>query len=211
MTLQWLRNFLAAPLAFGGVLVFFLGLGWTIQAPDGDRGSRPERIALNWAEVPPEPEVERLEPPPPPPPELNEPEAANEMDTSSAEVSALDSDFVLDTPQPDLDMDLGLADFPDLNPNLASIQATPVHREQPQYPRQALARRIEGWVELVFEVDAEGRVQPETIRVLAADPEGVFDRAARRAIARWRFATDELASGRTQLRQRLEFRLEGSG
>jgi protein TonB len=118
---------------------------------------------------------------------------------------------VIENPLPDLNMDMGSGDFPELDSNLVQANVAPVHRVQPQYPRRALARRLEGWVELVFEVDSRGQVQPETIRVVAAQPEGVFDRAARRAIARWRFSSDELGSTGAQLRQRLEFRLEGSG
>lgn len=204
-----LSYLLAIPVAMAGVVALFLGLGWIIQAPDGRSSGPPERIALNWAQVEPEPEVKTLQPPPPPSPELAEPEAASQPEAAASQVAALDSDFVLDEALPDVDMNLGSGDFPDLNPNLTGIQATPVHREQPHYPRQALARRMEGWVELVFEVDAEGRVQAETIRVLAAEPEGVFERSARRAIARWRFASDELGQSGAQLRQRLEFRLEG--
>lgn len=211
MTRSFFHQLIAGPLAFAGVVTLFLGLGWIIQAPDGDPGARPERISLNWAQVEPEPEVETLQPRPPPPPELTQPETASQVEPSAAEVAALDSDFVIEAELPDLDMNLGSGDFPDLNPNLAQVSAAPVHREQPHYPRRALARRIEGWVELAFEVDAQGHVQVETIRVLAAEPEGVFDRAARRAIARWRFATDELGSSGAQLRQRLEFRLEGEG
>lgn len=212
MKLKPFKLFLAAPLAVTGVLAFFLGLGWVIQAPEGDSLQRHQALSLNWAQVQPEPEVESLPPPPPPPPEIQEPEAAaTPLDVSSTQALALDSDFVLENPSPDFNSDLGAADFPNLNPNLAAVNATPVHREQPQYPRQALSRRIQGWVELAFSVDAEGQVLPETIRVVAAEPEGVFDRAARRAIARWRFSTDELGRQGAELRQRLEFRLEGGG
>jgi len=211
MTLRVLQQLVAAPLAFVGVLAFFLGLGWMIHSPEGDSGTRPERISLNWVQIEPEPDVETLQPPPPPPPELTQPATASQVEASATQVSALDSDLVIQETLPDLHMDLGSGDFPDLNPNLAQVSAVPVYREQPQYPRRALSRRIEGWVELVFEVNAQGQVQAETIRVVAAQPEGVFDREARRAIARWRFATDELSSQGTQLRQRLEFRLEGGG
>ncbi|WP_404414748.1 TonB family protein [Marinospirillum sp.] len=207
-----MQQFLAVPLAFAGVLAFFLGLGWVIQSPEGDARARPERVSLHWAQVEPEPEVEKLQPPPPPPPpEPTQAQASSEVQASSTPVSALDSDFVIENPLPDLNMDMGSGDFPELDSNLTQVSAAPVHRVQPQYPRRALARRLEGWVELVFEVDSQGRVQPETIRVVAAQPEGVFDRAARRAIARWRFASDELGRTGAQLRQRLEFRLEGSG
>jgi protein TonB len=49
----------------------------------------------------------------------------------------------------------------------------------------ARTRRIEGYVELEFMVGVDGRAQD--IRVVAADPPGVFDTAATRALMRWRF------------------------
>lgn len=61
----------------------------------------------------------------------------------------------------------------------------PVVRVPPQYPRRALNRGIEGWVLLEFTVTASGMV--ENPRVVRADPESIFDRAAIRAVSRWRY------------------------
>jgi protein TonB len=55
----------------------------------------------------------------------------------------------------------------------------------PDYPDEALAQRITGWVELEFTVTDEGKVAD--IVVLAAEPRGVFERAARAALARSRY------------------------
>jgi protein TonB len=55
----------------------------------------------------------------------------------------------------------------------------------PAYPDEALTRNISGWVDLEFTVTAEGKVAD--IAVLAAEPSGTFDRAARTALARSRY------------------------
>jgi protein TonB len=59
-------------------------------------------------------------------------------------------------------------------------------------------------VELEFVIRADGRVDPESLRVLSARPRNVFDDAARQAVAQWRFAP---AEGLRRARQRLEFQL----
>jgi TonB family protein len=56
----------------------------------------------------------------------------------------------------------------------------------PQYPPEALAAGTEGWVDLSFVVAADGKVG--NITVLGAEPPHVFDRAARDALARTRYA-----------------------
>ena len=55
----------------------------------------------------------------------------------------------------------------------------------PQYPPSARMRRIQGWVDLLFTVNADGSVSDPI--VLDSEPEGIFDRAALDAALRWRF------------------------
>jgi TonB family protein len=57
----------------------------------------------------------------------------------------------------------------------------------PRYPRNALTRRVAGWVEVGFTVDTSGRTR--AVRVLNAEPPGMFDDAALAAVNRWRFDT----------------------
>jgi len=61
----------------------------------------------------------------------------------------------------------------------------PLVRVPPVYPYMAERRRIEGFVELVFTVNRDGRV--EDVEILASDPGDLFVEAARRAVSRWRF------------------------
>jgi TonB family protein len=62
---------------------------------------------------------------------------------------------------------------------------TRLTRLEPDYPRQAAARDIGGWVEFAFIVKADGRV--DQIKVLDSSPRGVFDSAAQKALARMRY------------------------
>jgi len=55
----------------------------------------------------------------------------------------------------------------------------------PLYPTQAQMREIEGFVEVRFLVDDQGRVS--NITVLNASPPGLFDDAVVRAVGTWRF------------------------
>ncbi|MDZ4811624.1 MAG: energy transducer TonB [Pseudomonadota bacterium] len=62
-------------------------------------------------------------------------------------------------------------------------------RVSPDYPAAAKKRRTEGWVELQFLVGVDG--VPRQIEVLRAQPPSMFDRAAVRAVSRWKFKPAE--------------------
>ena len=57
------------------------------------------------------------------------------------------------------------------------------------YPSQAIARGIEGWVDLEFVVDRNG--QPRNLAVVQASPPGRFDAAALAAVAQYRYVPFE--------------------
>ncbi|MEH6688163.1 MAG: energy transducer TonB [Halopseudomonas sabulinigri] len=65
-------------------------------------------------------------------------------------------------------------------------EVTPLVDVPPNYPRRALSAGIEGEVTLRFTITPDGKV--ENLRVTASEPPGVFEREARRAASRWRFA-----------------------
>ena len=56
----------------------------------------------------------------------------------------------------------------------------------PVYPAVAVRERIEGFVELSYSVGPDGRVID--LRVVRAEPRGVFEQAAIQAVASWRYA-----------------------
>lgn len=60
-----------------------------------------------------------------------------------------------------------------------------LRRAAVQYPEQAKRQGIEGFVELDVLIDTTGN--PTDIKVLRSEPAGLFDRAAIRAMMRWKF------------------------
>lgn len=93
----------------------------------------------------------------------------------------------------------------------AQSEVMPLNEVSPEYPRYALQRGIEGHVKLAFTINRAGAV--ENVRVLEAKPSNVFEREARRAAVRWRFAPrseNGLAVAREAVKT-LYFRLEGGG
>ena len=106
-----------------------------------------------------------------------------------------------DLPEPDMSLDAptgeGLnisrveVDMGGLNNN-ASISASdsemlPIVTIQPQYPQRAASRGIEGWCLVSFTVTGQGTVDPDSIEVVDADPQNIFDSASRRAVSRFKF------------------------
>lgn len=84
----------------------------------------------------------------------------------------------VDIPQIEVDIDVG-------GTIQVARELTPLVRIPPEYPMGALANEIEGFVILRFTVTESGTVaDPEVMR---SEPPGVFDRAARRAVLRWKY------------------------
>lgn len=71
--------------------------------------------------------------------------------------------------------------------NLASAdtEAVPLVRVPPEYPQRAAQRGIEGWVELEFTISRAGTVKAP--RVIGYEPSTVFNKAALRAIKKWKY------------------------
>ena len=83
---------------------------------------------------------------------------------------------------PDLNVDLGLDFGSEIQ---MAREIMPLVRIPAEYPRRALQDEIEGYVILRFTVTETGAVaDPEVVR---ADPPGVFERSALRAVRRWKY------------------------
>lgn len=85
----------------------------------------------------------------------------------------------------------------------------PVERPPMDYPPRLRDQGVEGSVTLSILVDAEGNV--ERVKVLEAEPPGVFEDVARRSVEEWRFqpATYQGKPVRTWARQTVRFELRG--
>jgi protein TonB len=85
----------------------------------------------------------------------------------------------------------------------------PLVRINPDYPPRAQSRGIEGYVIVQFTITPTGTVRDPV--VVEAEPRGIFDDAALKAIARWRYnpkVEGGVAVERVGVRTRLTFQLE---
>ncbi|WP_022949147.1 energy transducer TonB [Methylohalobius crimeensis] len=176
---------------------------------------------------PPQPETQsrrlvdfvRLKREPPPPPETRKPPPKPPEKVPPPPKPALATPQPVTAKTPNIDMPpldisvsqrlrssltAGIEVAPGGSPNAGLI---PLVRVPPRYPMRARMRRTEGWVKLEFTVTRDGSV--EDVRVVEAHPRGVFDRAAIRAISRWKFKPLEIDGRKVEQRavQVLEFKL----
>jgi len=61
----------------------------------------------------------------------------------------------------------------------------PLVRINPEYPRRAQSRGIEGWVQFEFTITPAGTVKD--LKVIDSEPKGLFEDAATKAIMRWKY------------------------
>ncbi len=140
------------------------------------------------------PRKEKPEQPPPPP----------DLDLSQS------SEF--DQALQDMAFTVGLGIEIQGGPNLGLVASdadvVPVVRVNPQYPPRAAERGIEGWVELRFAISRGGKVKDA--EVTNSHPGTVFDRAALRAVRKWKY-NPKIEDGepveRSGVKVRLEFEL----
>lgn len=65
------------------------------------------------------------------------------------------------------------------------VPPKPTQRAEMKYPSQARQQGVTGYVTVNLLIDAQGRVQ--RVKVLDAEPAGVFEEVAKRALHQWRF------------------------
>ena len=198
------------PVATALALLVTFGLFWTMQALVGVSGELKEGLRAPSIEFvrlkrDSRPVEKKREPPkrekpdqPPPPPEMN---LAKNMNPSEAVGEII--------PMADTDVELGKATS--LGAGGGDTDVVPLVRVDPQYPPKARQRRIEGWVDLEFTIGPAGTV--ENPKVIGAHPPSVFERAALRAVRRWRYSAmivDGVAVARPGVQVRIRFEMADS-
>lgn len=83
--------------------------------------------------------------------------------------------------------------------------ARPVVRFDPSFPLQAARDGVEGWVQLLFDIDAIGGVT--NVRVIAAEPKRTFDKAAKQALRKWKYRA-KVVNGKAVSQRDLSVRLD---
>ncbi|MCC5855468.1 MAG: energy transducer TonB [Idiomarina sp.] len=150
-------------------------------------------------------DTRRRTPPPPPEPPEQPPESPPQEPQTSDDAIGFDMGF---------DYDIGGTDTGLSGPDAGlgrDGEAQPLVRVEPRYPPEASRDGIEGWVQLRFTINEVGGV--EDIEIIAAEPRRIFDREARNALRRWRYAP-QIIDGRPVRQEgmtvQLDFNLDGS-
>jgi protein TonB len=150
-------------------------------------------VILLTSEFKENPVIERPRPKP-----MSEPLPTPDKNIKIAEPTPDNKDIFANY-RPDIKIqDAGLPNNTQLG--LTDGQAIPVVRMEPKYPTDAARDGIEGWVKLLFSIDILGQVQD--IQVLDAQPNRIFDREAKRALAKWKYKP-QIVSGVPQAQQGL--------
>ena len=180
------------------LLIYLMHQLITTETPELE--DPPARIAA-FLMKPPEPLATREETPPVKP---DNPERA--PDWSPQQISIDNPSIGMASNQP---IDFG-DPVNDIDPNASGAGIVAYLRVQPNYPGRALQRGIEGFVDLTFDITAAGATT--NIRVIDAQPKGMFERAAIRALEKWKYKVPYVegeAAGQVGMTTRMTFSLEG--
>lgn len=170
--------------AFG----LFLAMSIMVAPPEGDLSERTPPVVVDFSSRIAESDTQaRSRSLPPPPPEVPKPPSTQSPQSQVAQA-----------PQPVAPMDLsrlagnvelsgvfGSGDFLS-GVGMADAEVMPLVRPPAVYPERAKMRKIEGKVVARLSIRADGTVSD--VEVLSSEPAGIFDRAAVRAMYRYRFS-----------------------
>lgn len=142
---------------------------------------------------------------------LNDPGPGKDADSLGRRVAAFLAERIPQTASRVVEVDRSRenAQVPPSAPPRTAAEPVPLIGNAPEYPPDALEQGLEGWVELVFTITTSGTVRD--IAVVAASSPGVFDDAAQRALARWRYSLGGPVVERLNVRTRITFELPEQG
>jgi len=191
---------LAAAITFGLFwLMQYLIIGQKMSLDESDRVKLIDFVRLQRnTDV----ETKDRKPPDRPPP----PETPPEPPKMTADPTAAPSANTVDIGMGNLNTGLDIAGPGSMA--VADTEAIPLFRMAPQYPDRAASRGIEGYVVMEFTITETGAVT--NIKVVEANPPGIFDRAAIRAMERWKYKpkiVDGKPVPRHGVRNQLTFKL----
>ncbi|GAA5317794.1 MAG: hypothetical protein AseanaTS_30010 [Candidatus Pelagadaptatus aseana] len=165
----------------------------------------------------------------PPPPEDPEPEDEPEPEAAEDEPQMESLTAAVESPQPLQDsqappLDVGLGNI-DIGPvgdgwsapavagsgleglgqdNSGYVEVVPYTTRKPVVPELAWKNKVNGWVLVVFNVDTRGATK--NIRILDANPRGIFEEAVLEAVSTWRYSVKGISGyrGDMVLTQKIE-------
>ena len=191
-------------LLLGAAVTFalFSFMAFLVSSGDMTKQDPQDNIVVEVNTTPPKSAAERRQrvPPPPPPPPKTPPKPQ--------------------APEPEVNNNSGGLTF-----NMPGVQlsgantgisapgagfgrdgdASPIVRIEPKYPIQAQRDGREGWVKLSFTINEVGGV--EDVEVIDAEPKRIFNKAARRALKKWKYKP-KVVDGKPQRRPGLTVQLD---
>lgn len=164
--------------------VLFIAMSSIVAPPEGFERPTNESTAIDFVQRRKDSDTEtrnRTLPEPPQIPQVPTPAAANTNQDMPQAPS-------LQMPPMSTDMSLsGMSMMGDLLIGISKgdTEVMPLVRQPAIYPERAKSRRIEGFVTARLSISADGSVT--NVEVINAEPPGIFDREAVRAMYRYRF------------------------
>ena len=191
--------------------VFTLGLFWLMQqmvaSPDSNTKVDQNSTYIDFVRLKQDGETRRkerhkVEPPKPQKPKLPK-QSVNEASTPTPQMAVN---------MPQLDLDLSISQQSLLGDAVVGMgfgdsDVIPLVRMSAQYPQRAIRQKIEGYVTARLQINAEGTV--DSVEIVEAQPRGVFEREAVRALYRYKFKP-KMEDGKAleqQAIQTIEFKL----
>lgn len=210
------RLMLASIAALGVAIALFLWMSWMTRSPeaplDAQRRTPPVEIVKAPEETPETVESmfsPEAEPPPPPaaPPGLSAPKAPQVRVPTLALNTAAIGDIAVSV-NSGINTGVGLANAGAFAGFAGSGSGTggggdgtgrgfsgkpvvPLSTARPQMPEWACDKGIRGWVEVMFTVMPSGLVR--NVKLIDADPRGVFEAAAIESIGNWIYERGKVA------------------
>lgn len=173
-----------------GACAFTLGLFWVMQqmisGPTNQFDQLEPRAQVDFVRLKHETRTElkdrrRSEPPKPQQPQMPKQSVSQDAPIDSPKI---------DINMPDIAMDMNISQQSMLGDAIVGMgfgdsDVIPLVRMSAQYPQRAIRQKIEGFVTARLFINPEGTV--DNVEIVQAEPRGVFEREAIRALYRYKF------------------------
>ena len=183
---MWLNKIASIFVGVFFVGLMFLGIGYIVKAPtpDLDMKDRMDMSFLRTIKPSDLNERERKKPKKPPKfekqPEVPKPQVAKMQKPNPSNMNMKSMSLDLG-----LDLGSGPGGIGSGATGMSDTDLVPIVKVQPQYPREAAMKGLEGYVQLTVDIQMDGSVT--NLRIVNSNPRRIFDRAACAAARKYRY------------------------
>lgn len=180
-----MRLVIALVLAAVVSLLLFFAMHSMVSGPAALNNERRDSTFLDFVRLKQDTQTQtkerrKKEPPKPKKPQLPQ--------TAVSQQNAVMQKLPVSMPDVALDLELSNQSFlgdATVGMGFGDSDVIPLVRQNPVYPEKAKRRKIEGYVTARLAINPEGTV--DDVEIIDAQPRGVFEREARRALFRYKF------------------------